>query len=99
MSEAMEIYREAQQNLNDASKLYSKVYDLRRKLASNNNGYRIPPKEVSNIKKNIDTLKREEGKCRRKHKSLMKKIKWDPTKEQYRLKSAAEKIAEAASRK
>jgi hypothetical protein len=99
MSEAMEIYREAQSELNQASKLYSKVYDLRRTLAYNNNGYHIPPKEVANIKKNITILKREEGKCRRKHKSLMKKIKWDASKEQYRLKSAAEKIAEAARRK
>jgi hypothetical protein len=99
MTEAQEIYREAQQNLKEATNLYSKVYDLRRKLGFNNNGYHIPPKEVSNIKKNIVTLKNEEGKCRKKYKSLMKKIKWDPANGRYRLKSAAEKIAEAARRK
>ena len=97
MSEAQEIYREAQQELKDATNLYSKVYDIRRHLSRF--GSAISPAAIKNYKKNIVILKNEEGKCRRKYKSLMKKIKWDPVNNRYRLKSAAEKIAEAARRK
>jgi hypothetical protein len=93
MPEAQEIYREAQQNLKEATALYSKVYDIRRHLSRY--GSAITPAAIRNYKKDITILKNEEGKCRRKYKSLMKKIKWDPVNERYRLKSAAEKIAEA----
>jgi hypothetical protein len=98
MTEAMEIYREAQHELKEADHYYSKAYDLRRHMSVYGTG-NFSEKQIASWKKDIAMYKREEGKCRRKHKSLMKKIKWDPTKEQYRLKSAAEKIAEAARRK
>ena len=98
MTEATEIYREAQHELKEADHYYSKAYDLRRYI--NRYGTNtFPEKQVASWKKDIAFYMREQSKHRRKYKSLMKKIKWDPTKEQYRLKSAAEKIAEAARRK
>jgi|WetSurMetagenome_2_1015567.scaffolds.fasta_scaffold69404_5 hypothetical protein len=98
MSEAMEIYREAHHELNEADLYYSKAYDLRRYISryGTNN---FPVKQIVSWKKDINAYMRESSKHRRKYKSLMKKIKWDPNNEQYRLKSAAEKIAETARRK
>lgn len=98
MSEAQEIYREAQHELKEADHYYSKAYDIRRHInryGTNN----FSEKQIASWKKDIAMYMREQSKHRRKYKSLMKKIKWDPVNDRYRLKSAAEKIAEAARRK
>jgi hypothetical protein len=97
--EAEKIYREAQKELNEASRLYGKKYDIVRHVNMHGGTNNFPEHQVKKWKEEVATLMKEQGKHRRKHKALMKKIKWDPVNSRYRMKTPAEKKAEAARRK
>lgn len=97
--EAEKIYREAQKELKEAGRLYGKKYDIVVNVNRHGGTHNFPEHQVKKWKDEIARLMKEQGKHRRKHKALMKKIKWDPVNSRYRMKTAAEKKAEAARRK
>jgi hypothetical protein len=74
------IYRDAQNELRIATEFYHRIYVARRNSAA----YGMPL--TAKQKAQIEDWSRESTNHRRKHKTRMAKIVWDPKVEMYRMK-------------